>query len=133
MQTKTTQLIGGALAAIALLGAVPGGALAQNRRQQQQRQKTKNDWRNLATLAGGLAAFGLIKNDPTLSFVGALGALYSVDRYEKDRKSQDKGERARASLFSKPYIIRDGQRYYRRTMIDNGERYYQFERSRNRR
>jgi hypothetical protein len=35
-----------------------------------------------------------------------------VDRYEKDRKSQDKGERARASLFSKPYINRDGERYY---------------------
>ena len=131
MQTKTTQLIGGALAAIVLLGAIPGGALAQSR-EQQRRQSTKNDWRNLATLAGGLAAFGLIKNDPTLSFVGAAGALYSVDRYEKDRKSQDKGARARARLFSKPYIIRDGQRYYRRTMVDKGKKYYQFERSRER-
>ncbi|MCX6367319.1 MAG: hypothetical protein NTX57_11500 [Armatimonadetes bacterium] len=70
----------------------------------------------------------MIKNDPTLSFVGAAGALYSVDRYEKDRKSQDKGERARASLFSKPYINRDGERYYRRTMISKGEKYYQFKR-----
>ncbi|WP_309722268.1 hypothetical protein [Armatimonas sp.] len=126
MQTKTIQLLGGALAALALLGAAPSSALAQNR------QKTKNDWRNLSIISGGLAAFGLIKNDPTLSFVGAAGALYSVDRYEKDRKSQDKGARARARLFSKPYIIRDGQRYYRRTMVDKGKKYYQFERSRER-
>jgi hypothetical protein len=132
MQTKTIRLLGGALAALALLGVAPGGAQAQSRRESQQRQKTKNDWRNLSILSGGLAAFGLIKNDPTLSFVGAAGAMYSVDRYEKDRKSQNKGDRARARLFSKPYINRDGQRYYRRTMVDKGEKYYQFERSRGR-
>lgn len=119
----------GALAAILLLGALPGAALAQSQR----RQKTKNEWRNLAYLSGGLAAFGLIKNDPTLSFVGAAGALYSVSRYEKDRKSQSKAARARASLFSNRYITRDGHRYYRRTMIANGKKYYQFERARDRR
>ena len=129
MHTKTRRLLGGALAAIALLSVAPGTTLAQNRRQQQQRQKTKNEWRNLSFLSGGLAAFGLIKDDPTLSFIGAVGALYSVDRYEKDRKSQNRGSRARANLFSKPYIVRDGQRFYRRTMVSKGEKYYQFERS----
>jgi hypothetical protein len=129
MQTKTTRLLGGALAALVLLGAVPSGAWAQSRREQEQRQKTKNDWRNLSILSGGLAAFGLIKNDPTLSFVGAAGALYSVDRYEKDRKSQDKGARARASLFAKRSFNRDGHRYERRTMISKGKKYYQFRRA----
>ncbi|MCX6366876.1 MAG: hypothetical protein NTX57_09220 [Armatimonadetes bacterium] len=62
MQTKTTRLLGGALAALTLLGVTPGITRAQGKRQQQQRQKTKNDWRNLATLAGGLAAFGLINS-----------------------------------------------------------------------
>ena len=86
--------------ALALL-FVSGGnvAQAQSRRSRQEQaakqQKNKNDWRNLATIAAGASAFGFIKDDPTLGFVGALGALYSADRYEKERKSQDKTARAR--------------------------------------
>ena len=121
-----TQQVSGALAALLLLSIVPGTVLAQSNR-----QKTKNDWRNLATLAGGMTAFGLIKNDKTLSFVGAAGALYSADRYEKDRKSQDKAERTRAALFSKRTIYRDGKRYTRRTVIRNGHKYYRFRRASN--
>lgn len=123
MQTKITRLLGGALAAITLLGAFPGATLAQDKR-----QETKNDWRNLAALAGGLTAFGLIKHDPTLSFVGAAGALYSLDRYEKDRKSQDKAARTRASLFSRTYFYRDGHRYERRLVTSKGHKYYRFKR-----
>ena len=99
-------------------------------RTQDRRQSTKNDWRNLATIAGGLTAFGLIKNDPTLSFVSAAGSLYSLDRYEKDRHSQDQAARVRASLFSEPYLYRDGQRYQRRVVKSKGEKFYQFRRAR---
>ena len=125
-KTKTTRRTGGLLVALLLLGTFPGATLAQKNR-----QETKNDWRNLAALAGGLTAFGLIKNDKTLAFVGAAGALYSVDRYEKDRKSQDKAARTRASLFSNGTIYRDGKRYERHTVTRNGHKYYRFTRAKN--
>jgi hypothetical protein len=92
------------------------------------RQKTKNDWRNLAIIAGGAAAYGFIKNDPTIGFAGALGALYSLNRYEQDRKSQSAADRTRAHFFSQPYFERDGRRYERRLVTQNGQRYYRFER-----
>lgn len=93
---------------------------------QDSRQKTKNDWRNLAIAAGGLTAFGLLKGDKTLSFLGAAGSLYSLDRYEKDRKSQDKTARARANIFSQPYMYRDGKRYKRQQVTSKGQKYYRF-------
>jgi hypothetical protein len=106
-----------------------------NRRGQSQadadkRQKTKNDWRNLATLAGGATVIGLLKKDPTITFAGAAGALYSLSRYEQDRKSQSQQSKARADLFSKPYIYRDGQRYDRKLVTQNGQKFYRFERHR---
>jgi hypothetical protein len=117
--------------AVALL-VVSGGnvAQAQSRRSRQEQaarqQKSKNDWRNLATIAAGASAFGFIKDDPTLGFVGALGALYSVDRYEKERKSQNKTARARAGMFSNSYFYRNGRRYDRRVVTRNGQKYYRF-------
>lgn len=91
-----------------------------------QRQKTKNEWRNIALLSGAVGILGLLKHDNTLMFVGAAGALYSLDRYEKDRKSQSKIDRLRASYFSRDYFVRDGRRYDRQLVRRNGERYYQF-------
>ena len=92
------------------------------------RQKTKNEWRNLAIAAGGVAAYGILRKDPTIAFAGAVGALYSLNRYEQDRRSQNSIDRARASLFSQPYIYRDGDRYERCLVERNGQRYYRFER-----
>ena len=91
-----------------------------------QRQKTKNEWRNIAYLSGGVAILGLLKKDKTLTFAGAAGALYSLYRYEQDRKSQSSIDRARASYFGRPYFVRDGQRYDRRLVTRDGQRYYQF-------
>jgi hypothetical protein len=91
-----------------------------------QRQKTKNEWRNIAYLSGGVAILGLLKKDKTLTFAGAAGALYSLHRYEQDRKSQASIDRARASYFSRDYFVRDGQRFDRRIVTKNGDRYYQF-------
>ena len=90
------------------------------------RQKTKNEWRNIAYLSGGVALLGLLQKDNRLVFAGAAGALYSLYRYEQDRKSQSKIDRLRASYFSQPYFVRDGRRYDRRLVTKNGQRYYQF-------
>lgn len=93
------------------------------------RQQTKNEWRNLAIAAGALGVLGLLQNDSRLVFAGAAGALYSAYRYEQDRKSQSKIDRARAYYFSQPSFYRDGKRYVRRTVVKDGKKYYQFVRA----
>jgi hypothetical protein len=90
------------------------------------RNQTKNEWRNLAIGAGLIGVLGLLTKEPTLTFAGAAGALYSAYRYEQDRKSESRLARARYYYFSQPYFIRDGQRFERRTVTRNGQRYYQF-------
>lgn len=90
------------------------------------RQQTKNEWRNLAILSGAVSVLGLVQKDNRLVFAGAAGALYSLHRYEQDRKSQSKVDRLRASYFSQPYFVRDGRRYDRRMVTKSGQRYYQF-------
>lgn len=115
------------LALGAALLCVPALAPAQSLQQQSdQRQKTKNEWRNIAIASGVLGILGLLKDDSTLTFAGAAGALYSAYRYEQDRKSQSRIDRARAAYFSRPYFYRDGVRYNRRTVYKNGKKYYQF-------
>ncbi|RYG35966.1 hypothetical protein EON81_11170 [bacterium] len=94
------------------------------------RQDTKNEWRNIAIGSGLVGVLGLLKHDNTLTFAGAAGALYSLDRYEKDRKSQNAQDRGRSSYFSRDHFTRDGVRYDRKTVTKNGQRYYQFTRSR---
>jgi hypothetical protein len=114
------------LAALISVGVLPGAAFAQSREEIERRQKTKNDWRNLAA-AGGLATlFGLLKNDKTIMFAGAAGGLYSLHRYEQDRKSQSQMSRARAAMFSRSSFERNGRRYERRLVTKNGQKYYQF-------
>ena len=98
-----------------------GGGYEYDRREQ-----TKNEWKNLGIAGGVLAVLGLLNNDSTLTFAGAAGALYSAYRYEQDRKSQNRVDRARAYYFSQPYFNRDGHRYERRDVNRNGQRYYQF-------
>ena len=87
---------------------------------------TENEWRNLAIGSGAAALYGLLKHDNTVTFAGAAGALYSLNRYEQDRKSQSKIDRARAAAFNRRYYTRNGSRYVRRTVHKNGKTYYQF-------
>lgn len=103
-----------------------GGSRAESDR----RQDTKNDWRNIAYGAGAVAVLGLLKKDNTLTFAGAAGALYSLSRYEQDRKSQNSFNRGRAAYFGQSYFVRDGVRFDRKSVNRNGERYYQFVRGR---
>lgn len=92
------------------------------------RQDMKNEWRNIAVGAGLVGVLGLLNRDNRLVFAGGAGALYSIYRYEQDRRSQNQLDRARAEYFSRPYFYRDGVRYERQTVIRNGERCYQFAR-----
>src|SRR5205823_11387842 len=101
----------------------PMGANAQ---EYAHRQKTKNEWRNIAIGSGGLSLLGLLKHDNTLTFAGAAGALYSANRYEQDRKSQSKADRARAEYFSRKYFYRNGHKYVRKTIHRHGHTYYRF-------
>lgn len=90
------------------------------------RNQTKNEWRNLAIGSGLVSVLGLLSKDSTLTFAGAAGSLYSLYRYEQDRKSQSSLERGRAYYFSQPYFYRNGTRFDRREVTKNGQRYYQF-------
>ena len=98
--------------------------------QADRRQQTKNEWRNIAYGAGAVALLGVLQKDNRLVFGGAAGALYSLWRYEQDRKSQNPINRAVASYFGNDYFIRDGVRYERRLVNQDGQRYYQFVRAR---
>src|SRR5450432_923356 len=102
---------GSLLAAIALGGAIlPTSAGAQDwlDKVSKHRQGKKNEWRNIGIGSAGVGLLGLVKGDKTLMFAGAAGALYSSYRYEQDRKSQSKTDRARAAMFSKRSYYRDG-------------------------
>jgi hypothetical protein len=110
-----------------MMGA-PMLAIAQSRQERvsQRRQKTKNEWRNIGIGSAAVGLYGLVKHDRTLTFVGAAGALYSANRYEQDRKSQNKARRARAEMFRRKSFYRNGHHYVRRTVKKNGHSYYQY-------
>src|ERR1044072_19122 len=100
--------------ALASFTVAPVMAPAQNNIKH--RQETKNTWRNLAIGSGVVGLLGLLKGDNTLFFAGTAGALYSANRYEQDRKSQKRMERARYQMFSRSSFTRDGHRYVRKTV-----------------
>ena len=79
--TKSTAAFG-LLATFALSSIAPAFAGPDNR------QNTKNQWRNLATVGAAIAGYGLLKHNQTATILGAAGAAYSANRYEKDRRSQ---------------------------------------------
>jgi hypothetical protein len=93
------------------------------------RRESKNEWRNIAIGAGALSALGFLTHENFLGFAGAAGALYSLNRYEQDRRSESREDRLRAAYFNHPYFYRDGVRYERRLVRRGGERYYQFVRA----
>ena len=94
--------------------------------QSRHRQNTKNTWRNAAIGSGALGVVGLLTHNSTLGIVGAAGGLYSLSRYEHDRKSQSKADHERARLYGRSSFTRNGHRYVRRTVTRNGQSYYQY-------
>ena len=130
MKVKT---IFASLMAATVLGGVtltPTAASAQiwNMRAYRHRQEKKNEWRNIAIGAGALGVVGALTHDETLFFTGAAGSLYSTYRYDQERRSHDRTERLRARYFSRPYFYRDGERYNRVSVWQDGQKYYRFER-----
>src|SRR5882724_2677604 len=126
---KFRSLLAGLLALLmfsAFIGT-PATASAQTSASRH-RQKTKNAWRNAAYAGAGLGVLGLLRHDSTLTFVGAAGALYSADRYEHDRKSQSKMDRARAQMFARRSFVRNGHTYRRYSKTKSGKKYYYFKR-----
>ena len=121
------------LSAVAMGVAAPSMVQAQSlsdlEKAIKRRQDKKNEWRNIAYVAGGLGVLGLLKKDNTLFFAGTAGALYSAYRYEQDRKSQSKLNRTKAAYFSRTHFYRDGKKYVRKTTYKNGKKYYYFARS----
>ena len=112
-----------------MLISAPVSASAQTQAEIKHRQKTKNDWRNIATAAGAVGVYGLLKGDSTLALVGLGGALYSADRYERDRKSQSATQRQRARIIDRGYYYSKGHKYVKKTVMKNGHKYYKFVRA----
>src|SRR5258708_38709229 len=97
MNARELMVRGVAIVAVASFAMAPVSASAQNT--YKHRQETKNQWRNLAIGSGALGLLGLLNHDSTLAFVGTAGALYSANRYEQDRKSQNNMRHARYTMF----------------------------------
>lgn len=123
----------GALAILAGTVFAPMAVQAQSRSQIdweiQQRNRSRNEWKTIATVSGAAAILGLLNKDNTLTFAGTAGALYSMYRYNEDGKSRDRLARARADFFSHDHFYRDGVRYDRRVVTSHGQKYYQFYRA----
>lgn len=104
---------------------------AQTRRDREieRRDKTRDEWKNIATISGAAALLGLLTKDGTLTFAGSAGALYSLYRYDQDSRSRDRLARTRAEFFSRDHFYRNGVRYNRRTVVRGGRKYYQFYRA----
>jgi len=118
-----------ALGTIATVGFAPVAANAQSAAQKK-RQTNKNNWRNLGIAGAAVGVYGLLKGDKILTIAGLGGGAYSAWRYEQDRKSQSAHDRARAQMFAKKSIWKNGHRYDRKTVWKNGHKYYQFVRAR---
>ena len=128
-QMRLKGIIAGTLGLVLMAGfaAAPSTAAAQSSASRH-RQQTKNEWRNLAYAGGAIGLLGLLNHDSTMTFLGTAGALYSANRYEQDRKSQSRMDRARAYYFHRGYFRRNGHSYRRYTTYRNGRRYWYFKR-----
>lgn len=106
-----TVLAAGLTVALASAAAVPAFA-------QSNRQKDKNNARNLAAVLGGVAAHQAIKGKGTNAIVLGAGAAYAAKKSEDARKAQNK-ENARRT--TRVYKYSNGKRvgYYN---VVNGKR-----------
>jgi hypothetical protein len=111
---------------VASLGFAPSASAQSINELINRRQGKKNEWRNLAILGGAAGLVGLFTKNKTIAALGLGGGLYSLYRYEQDRKSQSKLAQQRAQLFGRRSFNYNGKRYVRRTRVKNGQRYYQF-------
>ena len=123
MNVKRT--FAGAMATAVLAGAT-ASALPAAAQSSHHRQQTKNTWRNVAIGSGAVGLYGLLKGNSTLGILGGAGALYSLNRYEHDRKSQSHADHQRAAYYGRSSFTRNGHRYVRKTVHRHGQTYYTF-------
>jgi hypothetical protein len=97
-------------------------------RRNDHRQSTKNTWRNLSYLGGAAGLYGLLTGNKTIAALGLGGGLYSVYRYEQDRKSQNHDARNRYELFRRSSFDHNGHHYVRGVKNRGGQKYYYFRR-----
>lgn len=121
IKAQLAALMTAAVVTTAVIPAIPAAAQSS-----EHRQKTKNTWRNAAIGGGALTALGLLTHNNTLTGVGAVGGLYSLSRYEHDRKSQSHIDHQRAAFYERSSFTRNGHRYVRRTVTRNGHKYYTY-------
>lgn len=120
IKAQLAAIVAAAVVTMAVAPAIPAEA------QSRHRQKTKNDWRNASIAGGALTAAGLLTHNNTLTAVGAAGGLYSLSRYEHDRKSQSREDHERARMYERSSYRRGGHTYTRRVVHRNGKSYYQY-------
>ena len=113
--------VAAAVCAVSMSAPIVAGAQSSSRQ-----QKNKNQWRNITYGAGAATAYGLLKHDKTVTLLGAAGTLYSLNRYEHDRKSQSKTDHNRAALYGRSSYSQGGHTYVRKLVNKNGRRYYTF-------
>ncbi len=119
-------LLAAAICAVGMAAPITAKAQSSSDNASKHRQKTKNDWRNIAIGSGAVTAYGLIKHNKTATIVGAAGTLYSLNRYEHDRKSQSKIDHDRANSYGRTSYMQNGHRYVRKTVTRNGQKYYTY-------
>lgn len=128
---KFKNIIASVLALTLLIGSLvsPITASAQSGSDaSKHRQKTKNNWRNLTYGAGAVTAYGLLRHNTAISVAGAAGTLYSLNRYEQDRRSQSKIDHQRYSRYSRSSYSQNGHTYHRHLVTRHGKKYYTFTR-----
>lgn len=122
---KTTSIL---LAATVAFGAVaPVIAPAQSLEDIIRRRGQKeNEWRNIGLGSAGVALAGILLKNNTLTYAGVGGGLYSLYRYNADKRSRNAAERRRAQFYSQPSRVYQGKRYKRVKVKRNGQQYYQY-------
>ena len=105
MFRKITALMAAGLS-VAMTLAVAGPAAAQNR------QRDKNNMRNLGIGLGAAAVHQAVKGKKTNALILGAGAAYSAKKYEDQRKAQNRDNSRR---ISRVYRYRNGRRvgYYK--------------------
>jgi hypothetical protein len=109
MNTKNNnfqKLIATALSAV-VLAAAPFAAIAHTDREKD-RQKEKNDMRNLGAGLGGAALYSLLKGRGTEALILGGGAAYAGKKMEDARKAQEKERREREERENRNYRYRRG-------------------------
>ena len=66
-------------------------------------QKQKNNWRNIGAGAAAVGLYGVKNHDTLITILGAAGAAYSAQQYEKNRKAEDAAARQHQQNYYRRY------------------------------